>query len=167
MIGPVVEFAIENNVPLIAGNLSSRETFAIARGQPHPMDKPAPAGWTPQAENTLSRMIREGHCDLLPEAMIQPMMKAQRARDTQMAAALVAARTVGRKPVLLAGNGHVRRDVGVPIYLAAIDPKATVIAVGLLEVGADDDVKAFDAVRITPKIERRDQCEELRKRFAR
>ena len=167
LIGPVVEFAIEKNVPLIAGNLSSRETFAIVRGQPHPMDKPAPAGWTTQAENTLGNMIREGHCNLLPEAMIRPMMRAQRARDAQMAAALMAARTVGRKPVLLAGNGHVRRDVGVPVYLAAMEPKAIVIAVGLLEAGAESDAKVFDAVRVTPNLERPDQCEELRKRFAR
>lgn len=162
LIGPVVEFALDKNLPLLAANLSSREAYAIARGQSHPMDRPAPEGWTPRQDAVLAEMIREGHCNALPEPMIAPMMRAQRARDAQMAAVLEAARAAGRKPVLLAGNGHVRRDVGVPAYLTA---NTQVVSVALLELGSEVEVGAYDIVRFTPRLKRPDPCEGLRERF--
>lgn len=165
LIGPVVEFALQNNVPLMAGNLSSRESYSIARGQPHRLDRAAPEGWGVTADATLSALIRDGHCGLLPESMIAPMMRAQRARDAQMAEVLLATRASQRKPVLLAGNAHVRRDVGVPAHLRALDRGAVIVSIGLLEVGSEREQGAFDAVRFTAKLDRPDPCEDLKKRF--
>jgi uncharacterized iron-regulated protein len=39
--------------------------------------------------------------------------------------------------VLVAGNGHVRKDRGVPWYLARLRPGARSVSVGLLEVQDD------------------------------
>lgn len=165
LIGPVVEFALQNNVPLMAANLSSREAYSIARGQPHRLDRAAPQGWGVNAEATLSALIRDGHCGLLPQSMIAPMMRAQRARDAQMAEVLFATRASQRKPVLLAGNTHVRRDVGVPAHLRVLDPDAAIVSVGLLEVGSQSERGAFDVARFTAKLDRPDPCEDLTKRF--
>ena len=62
-----------------------------------------------------------------------------------------------RGAVLLAGNGHVRRDLGVPRWLEA--EASRVFAVGLLE---QDDTQtqtgAFDATLRTEAAERSDPC---------
>jgi uncharacterized iron-regulated protein len=165
LIGPVVELALERDLPIRAANLSSREAFSIARGQPHPLGSAVPSGWTPEVEERMAHAIRDGHCGLLPEAMIPAMVRAQRARDARLAEVVLQARVAGRQPVLLAGNGHVRTDLGVPLHLRDIAGSAKIFAVGLLEAPASPDDGRFDAVRITEAQERPDPCESLRKRF--
>ena len=65
--------------------------------------------------------------------------------------------------VLLAGNGHVRRDLGVPRWLGAEAPR--VFAVGLLEEDdAHTPAAAFDAVLRSAPAERPDPCAGLRAR---
>jgi uncharacterized iron-regulated protein len=161
----VVELALERDLPIRAANLSSREAFSIARGQPHPLGSAVPSGWTPEVEERMAHAIRDGHCGLLPEAMIPAMVRAQRARDARLAEVVLQARVAGRQPVLLAGNGHVRTDLGVPLHLRDIAGSAKIFAVGLLEAPASPDDGRFDAVRITEAQERPDPCESLRKRF--
>jgi uncharacterized iron-regulated protein len=83
----------------------------------------------------------------------------QLARDAVMADLL---REHGaRGAVLLAGNGHVRRDLGVPRWLA--DPDR-VFAVGYLEEGDEPPPGAFDAVVVTARVERPDPCEAFRRK---
>ncbi len=165
LIGPVVELALERNLPIRAANLSSREAFAIARGQPHALGSAVPTGWTPEVEQRMARVIRDGHCGLLPETMIPAMVRAQRARDARIAEVVGEVRAGGRRPVLLAGNGHVRTDLGVPLHLRDTAGSAKIFAVGLLEAPVSPDEGRFDAVRITEAQERPDPCESLRKRF--
>lgn len=165
LIGPVVEFALEKNLPIRAANLSSREAYSIARGEPHALSDMVPAGWTPEIEQRMALLIREGHCGLLPETMIPAMVRAQRARDARIAQVVLQARAGGRRPVLLAGNGHVRTDLGVPLHLRDSVRPETVFAVGLLEAPPSPGEGHFDAVRITEAHERADPCEALRKRF--
>ena len=61
--------------------------------------------------------IRDGHCNALPDAQIRPMTRIQIARDRAMADTLAAARQPGRTVLLIAGNGHVQRGLGVPAHL--------------------------------------------------
>ncbi|MGH6914009.1 MAG: ChaN family lipoprotein, partial [Geminicoccales bacterium] len=91
------------------------------------------------------------------------MMRVQRARDAMMADRLAA--TSGKAGgVLIAGNGHVRKDRGVPWYLARLRPDARSVSIGLLEV--QDDVLEpppdlpYDYVWFTPRIDDSgDPCE--------
>ncbi len=70
------------------------------------------------------------------------MAQAQFARDAVMADVL--RRHSQRGAVLLAGNGHVRRDLGVPRWLGA-EP-ARVFTLGLVEQGdTQTPPGAFDA----------------------
>jgi uncharacterized iron-regulated protein len=96
-----------------------------------------------------------GHCNQLPVARLPGMRLAQRARDAAMAAALLESR--GRPAVLLAGNGHVRADYGVPRLLAG----RRVVSVGFLESGDVVAGAPYTHLWITPKVERDDPCANL------
>lgn len=178
---PVVELALRRDLPLVAANLSRAQTVAVARGSAPA--EPQPEGWGAVEEQALEVSIRDGHCGMLPEPAIAPMAAAQRSRDAQLARAIVDAHHRSGLPVvLLAGNGHQRRDIGVPRYLAKLAPGETVFSIGLLEAhepggddGAggvddaatgDDDVQRFglryDFVAVTPAAAREDPCEALR-----
>jgi uncharacterized iron-regulated protein len=61
--------------------------------------------------------IRLGHCELLPESQISPMTRVQIARDRSMAQTVALAARPGKTVVLLAGNGHADRTLGVPQHL--------------------------------------------------
>ncbi len=58
--------------------------------------------------------------------------------------------------LLIAGNGQVRNDRGVPWYLARMRPHARILSVGMLEVvdGIDSPPAAlpFDYVWFTPGV---------------
>ena len=173
---PFVAFALERDFPLLGANLAPAETARIARGAPNPLVR-RPAGWSAELDERLAAEIRDGHCGLLPERFIAPMADAQRARDARIARALADARRALRMPVvLLAGNGHVRTDIGVPAHLRELDPGASMLAVGLLERRAApaDGAEAgasragpppFDRVVETAAPAREDPCEALRRRF--
>jgi uncharacterized iron-regulated protein len=161
---PFVDLALRQDLPLIAANLSNADTAKIARGgyaavfapaeiAALGLDRPVDAAWQAAQE----REIDAGHCGVLPKEVWPRMARSQFARDAVMAGAL---RGHGRGVVLLAGNGHVRKDVGVPRWLA-IEP-GRVLAVGYLEASGDAAAlpasDAFDAVVTTPPAERGDPC---------
>ena len=157
---PVLELALRRDLPLVAANLSRAETADVARGRAPAAREPA--GWSAGDERVLEDSIRRGHCGLLPETMIAPMAAAQRSRDARLARSVVEAHRVSGLPVvLLAGNGHVRRDIGVPRYLAELAPHARVFGIGLLEA-ADAAPAPFDAARVTAAATREDPCNALR-----
>jgi uncharacterized iron-regulated protein len=66
--------------------------------------------------------------------------------------------------VLIAGNGHVRRDHGVPLWLARQQPAARVVSVGFLEVDAEGRAPSaaeralYDVVWVTARQPRPDPC---------
>ena len=113
-------------------------------------------------QSAQEREIDAGHSHALPPAMWLRMARAQLARDAVMADVLRRASGAGGV-VLLAGNGHVRRDIGVPRWLGAINDR--VFAVGYLEI--DDEttpVTAFDAFVRTVAAERVDPCAQFKAR---
>lgn len=156
---PIVEAALRHRMPLRAANLSRAETMRIAKEGSTSLPP-----WPAEREAQLRRIIFEGHCGALPQRAIPNMVAAQRARDAQLAEAL-------RRPakdgvVLIAGNGHVRSDIGVPYYL----PREGVLNVGLVEVEPgktrpqDYGPLPFDYAWFTARTERPDPCEAFRKK---
>ena len=67
--------------------------------------------------------------------------------------------------VLLAGNGHVDRKLGVPQHLRA-DLKAKSIQLRAGDAATSESADAFDAVWPTPALAETDHCDRLRKQFA-
>ena len=174
---PLVEVALAAPVQVRAANLSAADGRRIARaGKLGPQDAAleralSGADWTAPREAALRADILDGHCGALPEKIAPAMALAQRARDATIAMALAGA---AGSAVLVAGNGHVRRDLGVPLYL----PRgATFLSVGFLEtqpgeadprdyaLGANSEAK-YDYIWFTAPQPRPDPCEKLRKRPA-
>lgn len=116
------------------------------------------------ARRALEDDLQRGHCGQLPAARMPGMVWAQRGRDASMAEALRDALAQrARGPVLLiAGNGHVRRDYGVPQLLAALLPGRRLLSVAFLEAGDAAPASEHDIVWTTPAAPRSDPCEGLR-----
>lgn len=128
---PVIELAQQYRLPLLAANLSRLDARRLIQGglaALSPGDESLREGLRQIPDDVLRAQVAavaDGHCHLLPEALLPAMATAQVARDMVMADVLR-----GRLPapvVLLAGNGHVRRDIGVPRWL----PEA--YAIGFVE----------------------------------
>ena len=169
---PVLQLALRSGWNIQAANLSRQEAMAIARGGPTPLLDRFKMEWSAEESARLVKEIQDGHCGLLPESAIPGMVKAQQARDAQMATVLVRAREIegrGKNPLvmLLAGNVHIRKDVGVPRYLRAINPGAGIFAWGFVEtpIGEASSNKVFDEYIGAIPQSRSDPCEGLKEQL--
>jgi uncharacterized iron-regulated protein len=164
---PYVQLALDHDLPIVAANLSRADASRVVReGWPALFDDAAraargldalPAAFVGAHE----RAIADGHCGLLPADLVPRMVRAQIARDIVLAQAVAA--HAGRGVVLIAGNGHVRTDIGVPHWLAPPLRERT-RAIGLLERAADGTapdatlVGSFDRVLLFDPQPRPDPC---------
>lgn len=177
---PIADAAVRAGLPIVAANLDRDGTRAVRReglaalgpdlvrrlGLDRPLDPATRADMVEEAQ--------ESHCGQVPEAMVGPMIDVQRARDAYMAARLAeAGRTDGA--VLVTGSGHVRRDRGIPVYLAALVEGAPIASLILHEVSdrrADPRAYELRAERdgrvlyhyawFTPRWDDTDPCEKFR-----
>ena len=160
---PYIVIALQNGLPIVGANLSRAQAMRVATegyGAVFDASERAALGLenvAPDIERAQEYEIERGHCGQLPADSLPAMAGAQIARDAVLAQSIspYAARGV----VLLTGNGHARRDIGVLRHLAPRDQEH-VVAIGLLE----DDGKAadhagdFDAIFVTPVQARPDPC---------
>jgi uncharacterized iron-regulated protein len=148
---PFVERALRLGLPLVAANLSRSALRPVMR------DGLAAHGFQAQVPEAVmreqARLIEASHCGMVDAAMARRMASAQIARDQVMARAIET--HAARGVVLLAGNGHVRTDLGVPVWLTPATRGRTV-SVGLIEEG--DPTSAFDLRVTTPAHPRPDPC---------
>lgn len=156
---------LEAGLPLLGGNAPRELVRQVARDGPpawpadlRPMLESAPLAGKAQA--ALDRDLVDGHCGQLPAARVPAMRAAQRLRDASMAQALLDAR--GRPSVLLAGNGHVRTDHGVPQLLRVLRPQARWISVGFIEGESGAGPHPYTHLWLTPVLPRVDPCAGLR-----
>lgn len=99
--------------------------------------------------------IQEGHCNMLPPQAIGPMAKGQIARDVWMAQ--VINESDAQTVVLIAGNGHVRKDAGVYQWLSPSNQRRAQVH-GYVEGQRPNDLAWFDHVHPVPAIDREDPC---------
>lgn len=98
------------------------------------------------------------HCGALPTDLLPAMVDVQRLRDAVMARAVAQAfEETGGPVVVITGNGHARRDWGVPAYLERVTPGLRLYALGQSEEGVEPD-GGFDLVLDAPAPEREDPC---------
>lgn len=115
----------------------------------------APLPPTEQSEREAAQM--QAHCNALPETMLPTMVDIQRLRDAALArAAIRALEETGGPVAVITGNGHARRDWGVPVYLARVQPGLTVFALGQSEAGSTEG--PFDLMLDAPPVDRPDPC---------
>src|SRR5690606_7579869 len=164
---PVVQLALDHDLPLLAANLSRAEASAVVKdgfGAALSPELHAKYALDALPEALLEAQVaevREGHCNMLPDALFEPMARAQIARDVVMADTVLAAlggETAADVVFLLAGNGHVNRDVGVPHWLIASGSGEQLVATGYLEEGNEDERRHFDNAYLVPPTEREDPC---------
>ena len=164
---PVIETALKLRLPIIAANLSSQDAMKIARdglGAAISPETLRDFNLDQALNNDLfeeqKRAIDVGHCHTLPAYAFKGMVNAQVARDVWMAKTIRENASNGL--ILLAGNGHVRKDVGVYHWLSSAERMRTqVIAYTEEESGAvsGPETSMFDqTIRIEP-FERNDPCE--------
>ena len=125
------------------------------------------------------QLVRTGHCGLLPESRITPMVRIQLARDLSMANALEKALLPGKVVLLLAGSGHADRALGVPRHLrGGIRSRSVRLHAGGAAADANTDADtgasagrpmgdAFDSVWATPALPATDYCEQLKEQMVR
>ena len=109
--GPAIMVAVRAGVPVLGANLPRSEMRQAMREEKFDTLLQEPALAAQQ------QAIRQGHCDMLPEAQIRPMTRVQIARDVAMAQTIATAAARGKTVLLLAGSGHVQPDIGVPQHL--------------------------------------------------
>ncbi|MBI4248901.1 MAG: ChaN family lipoprotein [Elusimicrobia bacterium] len=162
---PVAEEAVAAELPILAANLSKADKEKLKKEgwsaldprmvRRFNLDQPLP----PDLYDTLRREIIESHCGYNPgEEVVAKMIMVQRAWDATMATRMASG------GVLIAGNGHVRFDRGVPAYLSVLAPGETALSVGFVEVGpAEGDPAAYGSMPyhflwFTPRVDRKDPC---------
>lgn len=160
---PLFDAALAGGADMVGGNLARDNVRAVVRqGLPAvPADLTplleAP-GWTAALQRATEADIERGHCGALPASQFAPMALAQRTRDAAMAQAMLAA-PASTRVVLIAGNGHVREDRGVPHHLRAAGvPAAQIRSVGFVEVGDAPEPGTYGLVVTAPRAERPDPC---------
>ncbi len=100
------------------------------------------------------------HCGHLKKTMVDMMARAQIFKDRTMANALVR-ETGGGSGVLIAGNGHIRKDYGVPNYLT------NSVSVAFMEIEYEDivptdyDAHNYDYLWFTARVDDEDPCKKF------
>ena len=170
--GPLILTIVQAKIPLAAANITDA-TMSQVYGEETLSERASILD-----EIGLHQLyvdIDESHCGLLPESQFPAMVRVQQARDYNMANNM-AILELGKLSVLVAGNYHVRRDVGVPNYLLAREShlrREDIVVLSFMEVeqGEDDPASylqgpktrpAFDYVWFTPAISNEDYCASLK-----
>ena len=173
---PVFEAVTAMNMPLMGGNLpgeSIKEVFKT-RGQSLPeavRSLLAKAPFDVQQNKALEEEIDQGHCGAMPASMFEGMAAVQRGRDAAMAEVALA----HLPSVVLAGNGHAWKHLGVPFVVYKSSPHLHTLSVLFMEW--DDtrpslEKQAFlaelasqaDYVWLTPAQSRENPCGKLLKK---
>ena len=192
---PIAEQALSAGLPMLTGNLPLGTVRAIAGDGPEAVlgaDGLAPraldVAYPEPLRAALSDEILRGHCGMLPETAVPPMIDAQRARDGEMARAMLkgAALPGTDGAVLIAGNGHVRADRAVPWVLGHLSEgsDADTLVVAVLEIPPEmpadpapadlrDSTTAegapppYDLVVFVPAVDDEDPCDKFREQLER
>ena len=153
--GPAVMTAVRAGVPVLGANLPRARMQDSMNDSKLDVQLPGPALKAQQ------QAIRIGHCALLPENQITPMTRIQIAKDITMADTIHQLAFPGKTVVLLTGNGHADRTLGVPQHLRA-DLKAKSIQLRAGDGAGTDRPGAFDGVWPTPPLPATDYCAGLK-----
>jgi uncharacterized iron-regulated protein len=164
---PLLELAVTYRLRVYAGNLSRQQLKQIrTTTPPDSLSQWVAQPLTPEVQKTLEEDLLTSHCNMIDEQTVKLLVRGQRLRDAGLAQALVQA---GQPAVLIAGNGHVRRDYGVGGLLEQRQWRS-VLSIGLIEVlpGKErledyegfynQDNRVFDIVIFTPRARDEDPC---------
>ena len=104
----------------------------------------------------------EAHCQMVPLSAMGRMVAVQRLRDAMLARAVIeGVENTGGPVVVITGNGHARRDWGIPAILSRVAPQLDVHVIGQTE---DNQPLAggYDEIHSAPSVDRGDPCDAFR-----
>lgn len=152
LYGPLVRWGLTTPERLLAANLDRTEMRAL-----YADPAPLAAVYADPARDQLAQIMRDSHCDQLPEAQVPAMLAIQQGRDQRISSVLAAAPTPA---LLLAGAFHVRKDLGAPLHWSA---ESAPVVVMLVEAGADlPGADQADYLWLTAATAEQDYCASLR-----
>jgi uncharacterized iron-regulated protein len=158
---PYVQLALDKKITLVAANLSNTDVRKVMTQGFSSVYSPLEIAEYKLAQlpmhllNDQRKSIQEGHCNMLPIQAIDPMVRGQIARDVWMAN--VVNNVKNQTVILIAGNGHVRKDAGVFQWLTRENQLTTQVH-GYVEQAEKSDANWYDHVHVIPIIEREDPC---------
>ena len=166
----------ELNLPVFGGDLSKKDINNIYKGRGlSQSDTLTPiikrSALDSQSKDKLLNDLVVGHCGVVEEGLLSFMYKVQRHRDASIA--YIASKVA--PAIVIAGNGHVRRDYGVPQILKKMNPDSNIISIAFLETDklsemTDNLIKKLfkdadtDYIWLTETVSRVDPCEKFRGR---
>lgn len=164
-----------HSIELIGGNISRDKAKDVVLKGPDILEPSIKSIYdaTPYGEREsaiLIEDIRVGHCNTLPENMLKPMASAQHAKDSAMSLTL----HQSKKPIrfLIAGNGHVRKDYGVPVILKKLYPEEKTLSIGFIDESdyRDDSLSEYrneyDVIVVAGTSPEEDHCVALKSNIA-
>ncbi|MGH8721580.1 MAG: ChaN family lipoprotein [Burkholderiales bacterium] len=173
---PIAQAALDAGAEIVAADLSRAQRDEVRRRGADALRPPflrrtgLDRDLPPPLFAALQDEIQEAHCGVVPEQALGGMVQVQRARDAMLAdrLAAVAGRAGG---ILIAGGEHVRKDRGVPRYLARLRPDARIVSLAFVETGQAQSRLSkdlpYDYLWFTEPIERADPCVEHREQLRR
>ncbi|MDX8385570.1 MAG: ChaN family lipoprotein [Gallionella sp.] len=173
LYSPLLEIAVDHQLPVIASNIPSRELRPVIwRGyDAYDADKlkhlAVEEVWNENRQKFLAARMGGAHCGQLREELRIGLTRSQRLKDALMADSAIS--SITRGVVGIVGSSHARRDIGLPLYFSARDPEARIVSVGFVEVVPKQDNPyaytssatgevPFDYVWFTPRMAREDPC---------
>ena len=179
---PIAEAAMAAHLPMYAAGLSKAAVRTLARGKPSfafakrqralGLSRPMPE----ELRQRSLEQLYQAHCQLMPRDALGPLLNVQRARDAVFAEHMLAS-SVDDGALLIAGTGHVRKDLAVPVFLARHQPDVRITTVAFVEVQDEvldpteyaanfsAPVLPFDYVWFTPRADDEDHCVKLKKKW--
>ena len=153
---PVLRLALRHRLPIVAANVSRVDARQVMQ------QGLAATGFNsavpPEITSAQAAVIADSHCGQINPAQAARMALAQVARDQAMAQ--IVERYAERGVVLLAGNGHVRNDIGMPRWLSA-QTRQRARTIAYLEPGNGLPDNAFDVTVPVPAQPRAEPCKAM------
>ncbi|WP_119306702.1 ChaN family lipoprotein [Cohaesibacter haloalkalitolerans] len=172
---PIFTTALAHHMTLHAGNPERDDLLAAGRKGILSDDLQKDLRWELDYDvsqrDSLTEELVAAHCGMMGPGSVGPLMTMQRLKDAHMARAMRQAGTADDLSILIAGNGHTRKDRGVPMFL---EPGKTVVSVSFMEVmrGSNDpatypgfDPALYDFVWFTPRVDEIDPCEKFKEQL--
>lgn len=172
MHAPLFSAIVSDAIPLLGGNITLETARKLVREGEVALPE-ALRSYIVQAtlgeddQKRLDADLLDSHCGHIKSSMLSGLRLAQRGRDAAMFSAML---EVEKPAVLVAGNGHVRMDYGVPVFIKALASADAFISVGFVEDTDDFDTslsglkQQYHYVWVTAHQDRENPCASFMKK---
>ena len=170
---PLIQTGLAKGADIVGGNVPKEDLMSIYQEGFSSIEAKDRFSTLGAIEAPVQELIKEEiyqqHCKMIPIKKTTPMVNIQIAKDASLSFAM--SQDSKNKSVLIAGNYHVNKDVGVPKHLTQSQPEKTALVIQILEVSNEyDTLKSLqngdfhgaDYLWFTPRWTDKDYCEDMK-----